>query len=423
MNTFRWISLLLFAVLSSDPTPAQGQTTQSGQSSPFSQAKFVPDISLILDCSYLLRSLPDDSYAILGIPGSHSSHEEDGSHRGFNLNYAEITFYSIVDPYFELFAVCHVSEHHFHLEEAYWLTKKFPAGFQLKIGKFLSSFGRINEQHTHYWDFADRPLVFEAAFGREGLNEIGARMTWVSPLETYLMVGGEILMGENEESFGRTGIHAEQGPVEIGSVNGPGLVLGYCKASFDVGDASLLLGVSACHGSARIDEGFSAGVADGEALAGHTTIVGGDVTMKYLFDAIRYLSVQSEFLYRTTDANRYVGATQGSLSQIPIERRQSGFYLQAVMKTGLQWRAGLRYDALLTNEIVEGGSPLHIPERLDRLSGMVDFNPTEFSRFRIQYTYDRSRFSHTDHTFTRSAFHELSFQVNLAIGAHGAHAF
>jgi hypothetical protein len=270
MKPYQRIPLCLVFVLAPAFAQEEEAPAPSVQSSPFSQAKFVPDISLILDCSYFHRNVTDKQYDELFVPGLALSHEHEAPCRGFNLNYGEITFYSVVDPYFELFAVCHLSEHHFHLEEAYWLTKKFPAGVQLKAGKFLSGFGRINEQHAHYWDFADRPLVHHAAFGGEGLNEVGARLTWVAPLETYLMFGGEILMGSNEASFGRTGFQDARGSVRVNSVNGPRVFVGYCKASVDVDDASVLFGMSAPRGNTRVEEGFSAGNAGGTALAGHT---------------------------------------------------------------------------------------------------------------------------------------------------------
>jgi hypothetical protein len=317
--------------------------------------------------------------------------------------------------------VLHVSEHHLHLEEAYWLTKRLPAGLQLKAGKFLSSFGRINEQHTHYWDFAERPLVHEAVFGPEGLNEVGARVSLVPPLDTYLMLGGELLMGDNEASFGRTGIHSPTGAVSEESVNGPGLWTAYGKTSLDIGDASILLGGSVGRGATRIDNGFSAGLPDGQAVSGHTLVYGGDLTVKYFVDANRYISLQGEFLARSTDGTLYDSTP--TVESSPVERRQSGFYCQTVAKLGLQWRAGLRLDMLLQNAALQGGVRAELPRDLPRISAMVEYNPTEFSRIRLQYNYDRSRYSLEQYVYAPETVHELSLQVNLAIGAHGAHAF
>jgi hypothetical protein len=411
-----FLSLFVLPVWSQETeTPAQG--------SPFSQAKFVPDISLILDCSYLHRNVSDEQVSALFLPGFIESSEHSLPREGFNLNYAEITFYSIVDPYFELFAVCHLSEEHFHLEEAYWLTKKLPAGLQLKAGKFLSSFGRINELHTHYWDFADRPLVHQAMFGEEGLNEIGARMTWVAPTEIYLLVGGEVLMGANEASFGSTGFQLPQENIHVNSVRGPGLFVGYLESSVDIGDASVLVRLSGAHGATRRDQDFSSGTPNSQALSANTTVLGGALTVKHTLDAIRYISFQSEYLWRHTDGTSYYNDFTQQVQQSALDNHQSGWYAQAVMKFDLRMRGGIRVDLLQGNEVMENGRRKDLPESLPRFSGMIEFNPTEFSRVRLQYNYDLSRYEETNQQLNRTTVHELSLQVNLAIGAHGAHSF
>jgi hypothetical protein len=177
------IILLFFAASGAGLLPAQEST-----SNPFAQAKFVPDISLILDCSYVDRNRDDAFFAGLSLPGfSHAGPaeraaelDEASTGRGFNLNYAELTLASVVDPYFDLFAVFHFSPEGIEIEEAYFTTRRLPAGLQLKGGKFLSQFGRLNGQHAHYWDFASPPLVQSAFFGGGGLGELGARLTWVA---------------------------------------------------------------------------------------------------------------------------------------------------------------------------------------------------------------------------------------------------
>jgi hypothetical protein len=407
--------LLLFLT-----TPVRSQETGT-PGSPFSQAKFVPDISLILDCSYLHRNVTDEEIAGLFLPG-YVAGQQEFSREGFNLNYAEIGFSAVVDPYFELFAVCHLSEERFELEEAYWSTKQLPAGFQLKAGKFLSSFGRINDVHTHYWDFADRPLVHAAFFGQEGLNDIGARVTWVAPIGFYLLAGGEVLMGGNEGSFGRTGFRASQG-VQVDGVRGPGLVVGYVESSVDIGEAAVLARVSGAHGKTRSDEGFSTGAPGGSALSGTTTVLGAALTAKLPLDAIRDVSFQGEWLWRHTDATHYSLDLVQRVSQTALERRQSGFYAQVVAKFSLRMRGGFRYDLLQGNAITENGVRGDLLENLPRLSTMLEYSPTEFSRIRLQYTYDRSRASETAQQLNRTTVNEVSLQVNLAIGAHGAHSF
>jgi hypothetical protein len=145
--------------------------------------------------------------------------------------------------------------------------------------------------------------------------------------------------------------------------------------------------------------------------------------VKYTLDAIRYLSFQSEYLWRNTEATSYLLSISQNLQQSPVEMHQSGFYAQLVAKFDLRTRGGLRIDLLQRNEILSGGQRRELPENLPRLSGMIEFNPTEFSRVRLQYNYDLSKYSELNQQLNRTPIHELSLQVNLAIGAHGAHSF
>jgi hypothetical protein len=46
---------------------------------------------------------------------------------------------------------------------------------------------------------------------------------------------------------------------------------------------------------------------------------------------------------------------------------------------------------------------------------MLDFSPTEFSRFRLQFAADKSRLGVTDN--------QVMLQYVHSLGAHGAHKF
>jgi hypothetical protein len=415
---------MVSSLLAQDDSP----TTQTKTGSPFSQSKFVPDISMIVDFSWVSRDIDNNVFSELHIPGL-THHEEDHGHgsmnsrKGFNLNYGEISFYSIVDPYFDLFAVLHVAEEHAGLEEAYITTRKLPYGFQLKAGKFLSSFGRLNEQHTHYLDFAERPLVLNAFFGEEGLNELGARITWVAPTDMYLMLGTEILMGENEASFGTSGFSDVNGLVNIHESENPSLLVGYARSSFDIEDAAVLFGLSYAHGKTRMDEDFSASDGEGTAIDASTDILTGNLTVKYIIDAIQYVSFQSEYMYRSTVGSLYNRDTSFAVEKYSLEKEQAGFYSQLVAKLGLRWRVGVRYDLLNLNDVFIGNTKQNYPKNPTRYSAMVEYDPTEFSRLRLQVNHDRSKYVHTSDGLKYKPYTEFILQLNIAIGAHGAHSF
>ena len=50
-----------------------------------------------------------------------------------------------------------------------------------------------------------------------------------------------------------------------------------------------------------------------------------------------------------------------------------------------------------------------------RHTAMLDWSPTEFSRLRLQFASDKSRFGVTDH--------QALVQYIFSLGAHGAHKF
>ena len=107
----------------------------------------------------------------------------------------------------------------------------------------------------------------------------------------------------------------------------------------------------------------------------------------------------------------------------PWDSRQAGFYGQLVGRFSKRCRLGLRYDLLHLNDVEWDHVRQPYPQSLPRLSAMVEYNPTEFSRLRIQYNHDMSRYEPSAGHYVRKFNRELVLQMNLAIGAHGAHAF
>jgi hypothetical protein len=402
---------------------------QSREGSAFDQSKFVPDIALILDVSGVARGMEDQKYYSLTIPGfsypflNQPSSSGLNAHRGMNFNYGELSLYSVVDPYFDLFAVIDLAPESAGLEEAYFTTRKLPYGFKIKAGKFLASFGRVNEQHEHFWDFANRPLIATALFGEDGLNEIGAQATWVAPTPFYLVFGAEVLNGTNEQSFGTTGFSDPSGSYAINAVQGPNLYIGFIRSSFDIEDASILFGISNAMGTTRNNQGYSGGT--GNAVDANTDIVGGDLTVKYSLDAIRFVSLQSEYMYRVMNGKEYSESHFSNFIFPPssLDKHHSGFYAQVAAKLDQLWEIGVRYDLLMENDIKVGGADQHMPSNLPRYSAMIEYNPTEFSRLRLQIDRDESRYLQASGGLSRQPYTQIILQANLTIGAHGAHAF
>lgn len=369
-------------------TPATRQTTPG---------LLNPAIGLIVDGNSYYSSLAKAELKEISIPGYVSGVERE-FRKGFNLRAAEITFFAPVDPYFNLYATIPITESGVELEEAYFVTTSLPAGLQLKGGKFKSGFGRLNAFHPHAWDFADAPLAYRAFLGEEGLGEKGVQLTYLPRLPIYAVLGIEALQGDN--------------PILFGPDAGSGLhsYTGFAKASIDFSsDQTLLFGGSVSGGKTKTET-----VAQDSSFSGSSILYGAELTYKWKPSKQKSLIVQTEYLFRHQD-----GKFLNSFSSAPesMRRSQDGWYVQAVRQSG-RWRLGARWDVLgvFQDDFNLSGKRIDFGSRPYRLTGALDFNPTEFSRIRLQYNYDRS--ARTD-----KANHEVLLQVIFAIGAHGAHPF
>ncbi|MBC7473169.1 MAG: hypothetical protein H7263_02670 [Candidatus Sericytochromatia bacterium] len=378
-------------------------------SSPFAQSSFVPDISLILDSSYAYRNITNNAFDGLITPSFRG--KAGFPTNGFNLNYAELSLASTIDTYFDLMAVLPFSTSGVAIEEAFINSRSLPFNFQLKAGKFRSSFGRLNSQHEHSWDFTDAPLVYSAFFGGEQLNEKGVQINWLAPTDTYLLLGVEGLQGENEASFGTKGF--EVGKNKFEEVNKPNLLVAFAKTSVDIENLTILGGLTFAGGGKRISESNDdkTKITD---FDGSSKIYAGDLTFKYFFDSYRYLSLQSEYMYRSLNGINY--STKDNLSS---DSEQSGLYSQLIWRFDQLWRTGVRFDMLNKNDIYENTVNINSPNNLMRYSAMLEYNPTEFSRIRLQYNHDRSKYADTN----LQPVNEIFLQLNMAIGSHAAHAF
>ncbi len=124
-----------------------------------------------------------------------------------------------------------------------------------------------------------------------------------------------------------------------------------------------------------------------------------------------------------------------------------GFYTQLIYRFAKRWNAGARFGMTDTDDPIEfeeeggdiaeevlakdsffnlintgeeeeeehGEGELGLFGETYRISAMLTFNPSEFSRIRLQYDY-------TDPDYTVDQ-HAVFLQFQYSLGAHGAHPF
>lgn len=390
------------------------------------QDDYMPNISLILDASYINESLDIDTEHV-EIPsfveaGGHDEHAHTPlvGNDGFNFNYAELVLSASVDNYFDLMAVFHMTEDDIEIEEGYVVTTSLPYHLRAKIGKFRSDFGYLSNKHEHAYSFQKLPLIYNALLGDHAINEEGVQLQYVFPTDIYTMAGVELLRGENEQSFGVEGFTPPD-LAEVEDVSQPSLVVGYLKTSFDIGGSTVLGGVSIAKGDSRMNHMGDEHAEHEEeeegahAFAGDTTIYGVDLVYKNYFSATRSITWQSEYLYREMDGTKYTEEGASSLN-----KQQAGFYTQLVYQHDQNIRAGVRYSGITQNDITLDASPEPMTDDIYIVSAMAEYNFSEFSRIRLQYNHDASLYTEDD---IKNNKDEFIVQFTYAIGAHGAHPF
>lgn len=397
------------AAVAEAPPPPQPVAGGGGQSA------FNPAVSVILAGNYASLSQDPRNYQIAGfIPNADIGPGE----RSFNLGESEITLAANVDPYFlaNLTASIGVDDS-IHAEEAYFKTTSLPAGLLLKGGRFFSGIGYVNEVHAHAWDFIDQPLVYQAFLGGQYATD-GVQVKWLAPTDLFMEFGAETGNGRHFPGTDR-------------NRNGMNSTTLFMHAGNDIGDsASWRAGLSWLDQRAD-DRSFASVDATGapvlDAFTGSSRLWGADFIYKWapLGNSIeRQFKFQAEYMHRT-ESGALTLDTQGSNLSSSYRSSQSGWYTQAVYQFRPRWRLGLRYDSLHSGGpaigLVAGGAlnPTDFPDLAaanpDRVSVMLDWSPSEFSRLRLQYAEDEARRNARDH--------QLFLQYLYSIGAHGAHKF
>jgi hypothetical protein len=393
-----------------------------------SENAFNPGISVILQGTAARSSRDPNNFQITGF--APTGGEVGPAPRGFGLGESELVLSGNIDPYFRGVVVAALApDNALEVEEAYFHTLALGNGFTVKGGRFLSAIGYQNEIHQHAWEFQDAPLPYKAFLGGRW-NDDGVQLRWVAPTPFFLELGSELGRGRSFPGTSR-------------NKSGASAVSLFGHVGGDLG-SSLAWRTGLSHlRTAPQDRAFndvdSAGNAVVQSFTGASRLWIADFVLKWAPGGnarSTSFKLQGEYFRRTEGGNLTyddtaqvapAGPQFGVAFNDRFDTRQSGWYLQGVYQFMPRWRAGYRYDRLnygtVDNAIIGSGvGPTAADFRLlatahspTRNSFMVDWSPTEFSRFRVQLASDKSRFNATDN--------QLLLQYIHSLGAHGAHRF
>ena len=398
---------------------AQAAVQQASRPAASSEGAFNPAMSLILSGTY--GQLQRDP--AISTTGFAMSPNNNGYTKGFSLKESELGVSANIDPQFRGVATMSLNPAGgVTVENGFVQTTSLGNGFNFKFGRYFSGLGYLNEQHAHAWDFVDQPLVYRTLWDNQ-VGEDGVQLKWLAPTDAFVELGAELGSGRSFPGSGR-------------QKNGAGSGVLFAHVGDDVGTGgSWRAGVSLHQTKAEnwVSNnvpnlaGTVGGVSD--RFSGDSKTAGLDFVWKYAPNGNvteTNFKLQGEYFRRKQSGLLTYDFTAPGVTPAGVNITdtyavtQSGWYMQGVYQFMPRWRMGLRYDQLdpgiaqvgalnAVNVISNYG---YTPKR-DTL--MLDFNPSEFSRLRVQVAQDKSRQGLTDN--------QLFLQYVMSLGAHGAHQF
>jgi hypothetical protein len=337
------------------------------------------------------------------------------SYKSFSLGHSEIVLSNNIDDKFfgqlTLAIVEHDGSTRVELEEAFFETMALGHGFTVRGGRFYSGIGYLNQQHEHAWDFQDAPLIYRGLFGNQYFDD-GLRLSYVVPTDLYIELGTEMFAGGKYPAGGKH--------------SGVGSWTAFVNVGGDIGVShSWQSGVSYWSAD-NVEREYGghdhSGVGEVPLFEGDSHIIGFNAIYKWAPNGnYREQNLKLQFEYFSRDEEGDLTLLNSSpLETSTLDSQQDGWYAQAVWQFVRTWSVGIRYDMVDSDNT---GSDLavldeaglvtagHVPKRA---SLMAQWEPSEYSRIRLQYNRDES-YQVTDD--------QIFLQYTFSMGAHGAHQY
>lgn len=383
-------------VAAAAPAPAPAATTRSDAN------VFNPQVSVILNGGYRAMSRNPSRFSVPGFALGDTAGPGD---RGLGINESELNFAANVDNKFYASSTMSLpSAGGLNVEEAYVQTLDLPGGLTIKGGRFFSGIGYINQFHPHHDDFIDRSLAnrvfLNSTFAGDGLQ---AR--WLAPTDTYLELGGELLRGDRYPGGGA-------------ALRGTGAWDAFVHVGGDVGFSnSWLAGISWLSSKSVARSSFDGNGATTGLFDGSGRLFIGDLVWKWAPEGNpvdRNVKFQAE-IFQGREAGTFTDPAGFAGS---YNSNRWGGYAEAVYQFTHGWDIGIRHSLVFSSNagsaVAPGGVLDSVGLHPHRTSLVLGYSNSEFSRFRVQLSRDKSR---------GKADNQLALQYIMLIGAHGAHQF
>jgi hypothetical protein len=353
----------------------------------------------------------------------------DPRRRGFTLQQGELSLAGAVDPYFIGEGHIVFTDSSVELEEAFFTTTALPYDLQLRGGYYFVDFGRINAMHPHAWTYLDQPVINTRMFGGEGLRSVGGELRWLAPVAWF-----------SELEFGLA--DADEGDLTVSFLDSESGIGGRPAVDSEVHNLSDLLYLARTANAWDLSSEWTALLGFSGLYGANSTgpdattfIYGTDLTMKWRptanFRGWPFLVWQTEVMLRDYTADRFVAGSEPEPEENEFPNnlpggilRDYGFYSYLLWGFAHPWAAGLRAEyatgsgrSVMDGELVSRQLDPLRGDRL-RISPMLVYQPSEFSRIRLQYNYDNAKFLPGDGNAS-----SVWLGAEVLYGTHPAHKY
>jgi hypothetical protein len=301
----------------------------------------------------------------------------------FDLHEMELAVQGYLNPYSraDIFIAKHGLTGDVEIEEASAsFIRGLPLGLNIKVGKYLVDFSKLNTSHPHTYPFIDRPLLHTAYFGEDGWNDIGVQASILLPTgSVYTLLSVNVLQGNFNH-------HHDESDVEEEETESEKTKPAFCSRLSShwalAEHANCELGVSAGHGVYDVHEQLS------------FDCLGADIKIKWRPNQYRSLTLQTEALYEDRDA------------AVSNNVHSAGFC------SSLNYQFQQRWNIGATGEWLQLPGEQH--ELRQQVGIFIGFAPMEESSV-IRLLLCRQRLPQTVHL--------AMLQVLFSLGPHKAHQF
>ena len=296
-----------------------------------------------------------------------------------------------------------------HLENAWVQTRSLPKGLQVRLGRFASQIGYLNELHPHTDDFAERPLLYRGFLGGHWYDD-GLRMNWTAPTPFYLRLGAEVFGGKKLVPDANT----ESGK-RVSTLN--------LKVGNDLGrSSSWQWGLSTLNNqrTTHLEEHDDHGHASDHSHAARFT-----GQRMHISDLVWKWSPQGNNRNQQVRVNWEYAQVSRIHPQLDPSLKHAASSVGAVWRFHPSWEVGARTDfARVHLAELDGGDVEVLQGRLKENAIMLAYKPSHKQTLRLQLTQQSARNGDADHpVFAHPAKRSIQLQYVVAFGAHGAHAY